>query len=85
MSGSTYRVRSVGTRDEPTETEGEFLGFSAIGSGAEGIVMKLGDGHGDVAGKKRVIPLHMLLHVDVIKENKKAEEADKEEAAHYYS
>lgn len=85
VGGSTYRIRSVGTRDESVMTSGEFLGFSAIGTSAEGLVVKLDDSHGDAKGLKRVIPLHMVLHVDVVKENKEAEKKDEVETAHYYS
>ncbi len=83
VKGSVYRVTSLGTQQAPTTSEGEFLGFTQVGMGAEGLMLELGSSHGDDAGKKRVIPLHMLLHVDVL-EQAKDEETPEEDAGHVY-
>lgn len=78
VAGSLYRVRSLGTHEAPVVTEGEFLGFTSFGMGGQGMRIRLGDFHGDEAGRVRVIPLHMVLHVDVLTqkapENKKKDD-----------
>lgn len=84
VKGSVYRITSLGTQDSPTVSEGEFLGFTGVGMSGEGMTVKLGKAHGDDAGRKRVIPMHMLLHVDVLDEASEDED-EEEETHHYYS
>ncbi len=66
VAGSHYRVRSLGTHEAPVVTEGEFLGFTSFGMGGQGMRIRMGDTHEEDAGRVRVIPLHMVLHVDVL-------------------
>lgn len=77
---SVYRVRSLGTQNEPTVTSGLFEGFTNFGMGGEGVMMRLADDHGDDKGKLRVIPLHMVLHIDVLEQ--KEEDEEKQDEGH---
>jgi hypothetical protein len=70
--GSTYKITSIGARDSMIETEGTFKGFISIGVDETGLLMDLGKSHGEMVGKIRIIPLHVILLIDVLdaKENK---------------
>ncbi|MEE9236850.1 MAG: hypothetical protein V3U52_03595 [Thermoplasmata archaeon] len=70
--GSRYRLTSAESREKPMETIGTFKGFTTIGTD-DALVMELDESHGDLSGKIRLIPLHMILSIDVI------EAADEEE------
>ena len=74
--GSIYKITTLGGRDKPFETEGTFQGFISIGVDETGLLIKLSKSHGAMAGKIRIIPLHVILLIDVIevKENSKKEE-----------
>lgn len=72
--GSTYRVTSVKTRKETTETEGTFEGITSMGS-VDALVI-------DVDGRTRLLPTHMVLSVDVL-EAVGEEEMDEEDNVHY--
>ena len=63
--GSEYKISSLGSRDQLIESEGIFKGFISIGVDETGILMELGEGHGSLAGKMRIIPLHVVLLIDV--------------------
>lgn len=83
--GSVYKVVSLGTRDVLTESQGEFVGFTHVGMGGEGMVLVLADSHGDDAGMKRIIPLHMVMHVDVVSQAEAEEKKDEGHGPVYYS
>ncbi|MDG6219928.1 MAG: hypothetical protein QCI38_00580 [Candidatus Thermoplasmatota archaeon] len=85
VEGSRYHLKSIATRDETLETEGIFLGYTSIGSD-EGICIKMGKSHGDLADKVRVIPTHMLLAIDLIEQKEDEEEKGQieEKTAHYF-
>ncbi len=74
--GSVYKITSLGGRDNVLETEGTFKGFISIGVDETGLLIELSQSHGDMAGKIRIVPLHVILLVDVLdlKENEKKEE-----------
>lgn len=74
--GSVYKITSLGGRDNVLETEGTFKGFISIGVDETGLLIELSPSHGDMAGKIRIVPLHVILLVDVLdlKENEKKEE-----------
>ena len=74
--GSTYKITSIGGRDSIVETEGVFEGFISIGVDETGLLMKLSKSHGNLEGKIRIIPLHVILLIDVVdaKENKVKDE-----------
>jgi hypothetical protein len=74
--GSIYKITSLGGRDQLLETEGTFKGFISIGVDETGLLMKLSKNHGNMAGKIRIVPLHVILLIDVVavKENDKKED-----------
>jgi len=74
--GSTYKITSIGARDSVLETEGMFKGFISIGVDETGLLMELNKNHGDMAGKIRIVPLHVILLIDVLdaKENQKKDD-----------
>ena len=82
--GSLYMVRSLGTHDAPIETHGEFVGFTQVGMSGEALMIRLGKEHGKEKGLLRLIPAHMVLHVDVVKAVQ-AEEKKKEDSPVSYS
>ena len=81
--GSIYKVTSLGARDAVLETEGAFKGFISIGVDETGLLMELNESHGDLVGKIRIVPLHVILLIDVLdaKENEKKD--DEKGISHY--
>jgi hypothetical protein len=81
--GSVYKITSLGGRDILLETEGIFRGFISIGVDETGLLMELGKSHGEMSGKIRIVPLHVILLIDVFdaKENEKKE--DERGMSHY--
>jgi len=81
--GSEYKILSLGARDELIETTGVFKGFISIGVDETGVLMELSSVHGDMAGRIRIIPLHVILLIDVlnVKENEKKD--DFRDMSHY--
>jgi len=81
--GSEYKITSLGGRDVLLETTGTFKGFINIGVDETGLLMQLSENHGDMTGKIRIIPLHVILLIDVLaaKENEKKD--DSREMSHY--
>ena len=81
--GSRYKVISIGGKDIALETEGIFKGFVSIGIDEGGLQMELGENHGDMQGKMRIVPLHAILAIDILdaKEDKKE---DSKDSSHYY-
>lgn len=74
--GSVYKITSLGGREQLLETEGIFKGFISIGVDETGVLMELNKNHGEMAGKIRIVPLHVILLIDVLdaKENNKKED-----------
>ena len=74
--GSIYKITSLGGRDVLLETEGTFKGFINIGVDETGLLIELSHSHGDMAGKVRIVPLHVILLIDVLdaKQNQKKED-----------
>jgi hypothetical protein len=74
--GSTYKISSIGSRDSVLETEGVFKGFISIGVDETGLLMELNKNHGDMEGKIRIVPLHVILLIDIVdaKENQKKDD-----------
>jgi len=81
--GSEYKITSLGGRDILLETTGTFKGFINIGVDETGILMELSANHGDMVGKIRIVPLHVILLIDILaaKENEKKD--DSKEMSHY--
>ena len=63
--GSKYRVKSIESRDKPLKSHGVFEGYTVIGHD-ESIVLTLDDSHKAQSGRKRIIPLQMIVAIDVI-------------------
>ena len=78
--GSQYRVKSLESRDAPLITHGKFLGYTSIGHD-DGLCMELDDSHKDMKGRIRVIPMHMIICIDIIKAKDKEEEAERPTSA----
>lgn len=74
--GSIYKITSLGARDSTLETTGTFKGFINIGVDETGLLMELNETHGDMMGKVRIVPLHVILLIDVLdaKENDKKDD-----------
>ncbi len=74
--GSVYKITSLGGKDKAIVTEGIFKGFISIGVDETGLLMELNRSHGDMAGKIRIIPLHVILIIDIVdvKENEKKDD-----------
>jgi hypothetical protein len=81
--GSVYKITSLGGRDKMLETEGTFKGFINVGVDETGLLMELNGSHGNMEGKIRIVPLHVILLIDVLdaKENQKKD--DTKEMSHY--
>ena len=80
--GSEYKITSLGGRDSLIETQGVFKGFISIGD-ETGLIMELNASHGSVAGKTRIVPLHVLLLIDVLAAKENEEKDDSGEMSHY--
>ena len=74
--GSVYKITSLGGRDILLETEGVFKGFISIGVDETGLLIELDEKHADMAGKTRIVPLHVILLIDIVdaKENQKKDD-----------
>jgi hypothetical protein len=81
---SHYRIISIGGRDTSLETEGIFKGYANLFIDEGGLIMELGDSHGDLKGKVRLIPLHAILSIDVLDAKEDEKKEDTKETDHYY-
>jgi len=81
--GSKYQITSLGSKDTPIITTGEFLGFVLLGN-SEALCMKLDKSHKKLAGRTRMISSHMILTLDVISEPKEKEKSDDETLSRSY-
>jgi len=81
--GSTYKITSIGARDSVLETEGMFKGFISIGVDETGLLIKLSKNHGKLAGKIRIVPLHVILLIDVLDAKENRTKDDYKGISHY--
>ena len=81
--GSTYRIRSLESRDKPMETVGIFKGYAAVAHDTA-LVIELDKTHGDEKGRQRLILSHMIICIDVLKAEKEKEEKESESNAVYF-
>ncbi|HEC82022.1 MAG TPA: hypothetical protein ENI42_06325 [Thermoplasmatales archaeon] len=79
--GSKYKIYSLGARDATMETIGVFKGFASLGLDEIGLCIEMEKRKKEIT---RIIPLHAILAIDVISENKAKEEEEEEEETHYY-
>ena len=70
--GSKYRIKSLESRDNPLITHGTFLGYTAVGHD-EGLCVELDSSHKEMAGRIRVIPIHVIIAIDILKAAEKEE------------
>lgn len=83
IEGSKYEIYSLGTKEEPMKSRGIFKGYTVIGN-TDAICLELDSSHKRLKGKIRIIPTHMVLAIDIIKEVKKKMEKREEGDARYY-
>ena len=81
---SHYRIISIGGRDTSLETEGIFKGYANLFIDEGGLIMELGETHGELQGKMRLIPLHAILSIDVLDAKKDDKKDDTKDTNHYY-
>ena len=82
--GSRYKVISIGGKNIALETDGVFKGFASIGIDEGGMQMELGENHGDMHGKIRIIPLHAILAIDILDAKEGDKKDDSKDTNHYY-
>ena len=80
--GSRYRIQSIETREKPMVSHGVFRGLGAIGAD-EAICLELDGSHGELAGKIRLIPTHMVISVDIVAQIEEKKEKAKEPKTMY--
>ncbi len=83
--GSRYKIISIGGRESSLETEGIFSGYATVGLEEGGLLIQLGESHGSLKGKYRIIPLHAILAIDILDAKTCEECEDHKEINHYYS
>lgn len=81
--GSVYKITSVGAKDNVLETEGMFKGFISIGVDETGLLIELSKSHGDMAGKIRIVPLHVILLIDILDAKEDHTRDDYKGISHY--
>jgi hypothetical protein len=81
--GSEYKIISLGGKDSVLETTGTFKGFISMSVDEIGLLMELNDKHGEMAGKTRIIPLHVILAIDVFEAKPNQKKGDEKETSHY--
>ena len=81
--GSQYIIHSLESRDKPLESRGIFKGYTAIAQD-DAICIELDETHGELKGKYRVIPTHMVLAIDVIIHEIHEDEKEEGSTARYY-
>ena len=82
--GSRYKIFSIGGRDNALETEGVFKGFASIGIDEGGLQIELGECHGDMHGKIRIVALHAILAIDILDAKEEDKKEDSKDTNHYY-
>ena len=81
--GSVYKITSLGARENVIETEGTFKGFISIGVDETGLLMELSSAHGEMTGRIRIVPLHVILLIDILDAKENEEKEDDKGMAHY--
>ena len=81
--GSVYKITSLGARENVIETEGTFKGFISIGVDETGLLMELSSTHGEMTGRIRIVPLHVILLIDILDAKENEEKEDDKGMAHY--
>ena len=85
VEDASYRVYSIGGRDNPMITEGSFKGYTTFGIDEGALIVELNETHGDDKGLYRVLPLHAILAIDVLDEILHEKKEDEKDHQHFYS
>ncbi|WP_236614100.1 hypothetical protein [Candidatus Aciduliprofundum boonei] len=80
--GSKCVIYSVASHDSIMKTTGIFRGFVALGEDTS-LSIELGEEHGELKGKIRLIPMGSIAAVDVIELAEEEEEEDEGEKIYY--
>lgn len=80
--GSVYRIRSIAGRDEQLVSQGVFRGMVSAGS-VDGLALELDATHGKDKGLIRILPVHMVVTLDILKAEKREVEPAEERDVHY--
>ena len=75
---SLCMVHSLGDRNNMIASRGIFKGYTRFGSG-EALAIELDDSYGELAGKIRLIPSHVILSLDLLEI---ADEKETEKESH---
>lgn len=81
--GSKYRIFSLGSRERMLESQGVFEGYVSIGIDEVGMILTLNNENGDMSEKKRIVPLHGILAIDILDEKPHDIKDDDQEMPHY--
>jgi len=81
--GSQYKIFSLGGKENMLETEGMFKGFTSLGVDEPGLLMELNGNHGEMVGKIRIVPLHVVLAIDILEAVPNQKKDDTKEMDHY--
>ena len=81
--GSEYKIMSLGGKENILESEGIFEGYATVGMDEIGLLMRLNEKHGDMTGKIRIVPLHVILAIDVLDAKPDNDSEDDKEMSHY--
>jgi hypothetical protein len=76
IPGSKYRITSIESKEKPLVTTGIFKTYIMLGD-MDALCIELDESHKELAGKTRIIPIHMIIAIDILapaKEPKKKEE-----------
>ncbi len=79
--GATCVVRSQDASEDPLESKGTLEGFTYIGKD-EALCIRLGEEHGDLEGKTRVIPVGNIISIDLLDSGAKHSKAG--DPDHYF-
>ena len=63
--------------------QGKFIGFISIGIDETGVLIELNNSHGKDNGKIRIIPLHVILLIDILKTKKNQKKDEFKGMTHY--
>lgn len=81
--GSKYRIQSLESRERPLITNGIFKGYVMMANSGEGMCVELDKSHKGLAGKIRVIPLHMIISLDIISAEKFKDQESEDSTSKY--
>ena len=80
--GSEYKIYSLSSRNQTMESVGIFKGYTAIGSDEIGFLLELNNSE-EQNNIIRIIPLHAVLAIDVLKAEPNDTEKEDNEIPHY--